>query len=109
MGSGVLAKSARLRTLHTRISKRTDNPKCAACCYAKAKRRPVERPKTQSRVKDAPKSIRADILYPGQEISVDHLVSSVPGRTYEGYGKGDARNMYTFTDEGAKKNIELIC
>ncbi|CAJ1935827.1 unnamed protein product [Cylindrotheca closterium] len=37
MRTGTLAKSQRMRTLHTHISKQVEPPKCAACCYAKAK------------------------------------------------------------------------
>ena len=95
MGAGVLAKSQRLRALHTRISKRVDIPKCAACCYAKAKRRPAPKPMTtHARVKDAPGSLRDNTLQIGEETSVDHMVSSVPGRTYRGYGKGHKTEMF---------------
>ena len=95
MGTGILAKSQRMRNLHNQVARRTECPKCAACCYAKAKRRPVERTKTtHSSVRDEPKSLKADILYPGQEISVDHLVSSVAGRLYGGYGKGSKESMF---------------
>ena len=94
MGLGTLAKSARMRFLHTKISKKTEPPKCAACCYAKAKRRPIPKQrKATTIVRDAPSSLKTNTLYPGQEISVDHMVSSVPGRTYEGYGKGHPSKM----------------
>ena len=39
MRSGVLAKSPPMRSLHTTIAKLTTPPKCAACLFAKAKRR----------------------------------------------------------------------
>ena len=94
LSTGTLAKSQRARTLHTQISKQVECPKCAACCYAKAKKRPRDKPRTHARVKDAPSSLRNDILDPGQEVSVDHLVSSVPGRTYEGFGKGHKTQMF---------------
>ena len=94
MGIGAFAKSQRTRALHTQCSKRVECPKCAACCYAKAKRRPVEKPRTHSRVTDNYKSLRDNTLLPGQEVSVDHLVLSVPGRTYEGYGKGHNTTMF---------------
>ena len=84
-----------MRSLHTKISKQDEPPKCAACCYAKAKRRPItKKPRTTAVVKDPSSSLRKDVLYPGQEVSVDHMVSSVPGRTYAGYGKGTKGNMY---------------
>eukprot|EP00980_Cylindrotheca_fusiformis_P023826 scaffold11037_cov95-Cylindrotheca_fusiformis.AAC.1 len=94
MKTGVLAKSQRMRNLHSRIAKLTSPPQCAACRYAKAKRRPVSRPKSHSRVVDNPSSIRKDTLYPGQVVSVDHLVSSVPGRLYTGFGKGPEQSLY---------------
>ncbi|CAJ1928502.1 unnamed protein product, partial [Cylindrotheca closterium] len=94
MRTGTLAKSQRMRTLHTHISKQVEPPKCAACCYAKAKQHAVAKAKTHACVKDAPSSLCANTLYPGQEVSIDHLVSSVPGQTYTGYGKGHKSEMF---------------
>ncbi|CAJ1949055.1 unnamed protein product [Cylindrotheca closterium] len=95
MGAGTLAKSQRARALHTQVSKRVECPKCAACCYAKAKRRsPPKLRRSQGHIKDIPSTLRDNTLYPGQEVSVDHLVSSVPGRTYEGFGKGHKSTMF---------------
>ena len=97
MRSHVLAKSQKQRCLHTSIGKLGLVPKCAACQYAKAKQRSVERPRTHARVVDKGGRLRKDVIHPGQEISVDHLISSVKGRLYTGFGEGAESTMYSGT------------
>ena len=79
MRSGVLAKSPPMRSLHTTIAKLTTPPKCAACLFAKAKRRSVNTATSHHKVTDDAKSLQKNTLYPGQEISVDHYVCSTLG------------------------------
>ena len=94
MRSGVLAKSPRMRTLHTTISKLEHPPKCAACQFAKARRRSPPANRTHTKVPTSTGSLKRDTLFPGQAILVDHYVCSTLGRLYTGFGKGSDSQMY---------------
>ena len=79
MRSGVLAKTHRMKALHSQIAKLTDIPKCSACCFAKARRRSTPKAAQHAKVSDHSGALKADKLHPGQEISVDHFVTSTLG------------------------------
>ena len=67
-------------------------PKCASCEFGKASRRPTRATKTQSK-EDKELSLKKDHLYPGQQVSTDHFVSAVPGRTYSSRGSSRANTF----------------
>ena len=94
MSSGILAKSPRMRALHTTISKLQHPPKCAACQFAKARRRSPPQNRTHTKISTTNGSLKRDTLFPGEEISVDHYVCSTLGRLYTGFGKGSDSQMY---------------
>ena len=70
-----------------------DPPKCAACEFGKAHRRPT---KTSMLKPVAAKEgeLRKNDLFPGQRISTDHYQSSTPGRLYSSRGSTPAEDMY---------------
>ena len=91
--SGALSNTVASRSLHTAASKIKSPPKCAACIFGKQVTR-VSPGSTTSVVHDRAGVLRADNLHPGQEVSVDHFVSSVKGRTIEGFDKGSDGQRY---------------
>ena len=94
MRSGILGKSQRSKLLHTQVGKLVSPPRCAACQYAKAKRRSVPSQRTHSKIQPVSGGLKKDQLFPGQEVSVDHFVCSTLGRLYTGYGKSSESSMY---------------
>ena len=94
MRSGVLAKTHRARALHSQIAKMRSPPKCSACQFAKAKRRSPPKGTIHAPIRDVSGSLKADKLLPGQEISVDHFVTSTLGRLPTGLGKSSDSQMY---------------
>ena len=70
-----------------------DLPKCAACEFGKAHRRPT---KTSMSKPVAAKEgeLRKNDLFPGQRISTDHYQSSTPGRLYSSRGSTPVEDMY---------------
>jgi hypothetical protein len=94
MRTGVLSHTDGTRQLHTAASKITHPPKCAACLFGKQTIRPS--PGTTSvAVRDRAGILKAGNLLPGAEVSVDHFISSVRGRLFQGYDKGsdDSRHV----------------
>jgi hypothetical protein len=94
MRTGVLSHTDGTRQLHTAASKITHPPKCAACLFGKQTVR--SSPGTTSvAVKDRAGILKAGNLLPGAEVSVDHFISSVRGRLFQGYDKGsdDSRHV----------------
>jgi len=79
--SGVLASSEQHRSLQQAASKLVDIPRCAACQFGKQQRRPAPGTKTTI-IRDREGVIKKDHLYPGQQVSVDHFVSSTKGRLF---------------------------
>ena len=93
MRTGVLSHTEGTRSLHTAASKITQVPKCAACLFGKQTIRSAPGKKTVV-VRDRAGALRAGNLFPGSEVSVDHFVSSVRGRLFTGYNKGNISNKY---------------
>ena len=93
MRTGVLATSEHKRRLHIKASTLTNLPLCAACQYGKQKRRPSPGT-TSSIVKDRKGITKAENLYPGQCVSVDHFVCSTKGRRFNTQGSSASKDMY---------------
>ena len=93
MRTGVLSHTEATRSLHTAASKLKEVPKCAACLFGKQTVRSSPGKKSII-VRDRAGALRAGNLHPGSEISVDHFISSVRGRLFTGYNKGDITNRY---------------
>ena len=93
MRTGVLSHTEATRSLHTAASKLREVPKCAACLFGKQTVRSSPG-KRSIIIRDRAGALRAGNLHPGSEISVDHFVSSVRGRLFTGYNKGDITNRY---------------
>ena len=93
MQSGVLSHTPSTRSLHTNVAKLREFPKCAACLFGKqtAKTSPG---KTSTIVKDRAGILKAGNLLPGQEVSVDHFISSVKGRLFSGFNRGSIQDKY---------------
>ncbi len=103
MKTGVLATSPGMRRLHERASVLRPAPKCAACQFGKQVRR-TTRGKRTSAVPSG--KIANNILYPGQEVSVDHFVCSTKGRLWTSRGQTSDKDMYhggaLFVDQASK-------
>jgi len=93
-GTGALAKSDALKRLHRAAGASTCvSPKCAACLFAKQRRRPA--PKGDRHVvSDRSGALRQGNLMPGQEVSVDHFVCSQKGRLFQTRGKESEKDKY---------------
>ena len=91
--TGVLSHTEGTRSLHTAASKIVIMPKCAACLFGKQTVRPSPG-RTTAVVRDRAGILRAGNLFPGSEISVDHFISSVKGRLFQGYDKGSDDDRY---------------
>ena len=68
-------------------------PKCAACEYGKACRRPAKTSKT-IHCDEKEMELKKGDLYPGQRISADHYQSAIPGRLYTSRGSTDPKDMF---------------
>ena len=91
--TGVLARSAGARRLHTAACKSSHTLKCAACLYGKQTRRPVPG-KRSSVVRDVQGALKKDDLVPGQRVAVDYFVCSTKGRLFTSRGKTPPKEMY---------------
>ena len=79
MRQGVLATSERARRLHTQASKLVSGPMCAACQYAKQRRKTT--PGTTKKVTPGSHNmLKTNDLFPGSKISVDHFEANPRGR-----------------------------
>jgi hypothetical protein len=67
-------------------------PLCAACQLAKQKRRTPDTPVTR---RPEPMVLRRDNLHPGDRVSLDQYISSLPGRLPHTKGKEDKKDKYT--------------
>ena len=94
MFSGVLSHTEATRCLHTAICQLTTMPCCAACQYGKQTLRPSPGTKTTA-VRDRQGVLKAEHLLLGQQISVDHYVSSTKGQLFTSRGKTSAESMYS--------------
>ena len=93
MRTGILSHTAGTRALHTAASKLIEPPKCAACMFGKQTVRSSPG-HTRSLVRDRAGVLRAGNLLPGNEVSVDHFVSSVKGRLFKGFNRGSIENKF---------------
>ena len=91
--TGVLSNAERSRHLQTAASKIEHNPKCAACLFGKQTITSAPG-KTVKVIRDRAGILRAGNLLPGQEVSVDHFISSVRGRLFKGYNRGSIEDRY---------------
>ena len=89
MRTGVLSHTEASRHLHTAASKIKSPPKCAACLFGKQTVRSSPG-KTSSIIKDRAGVLKAGDLYPGSKVSVDHFISSVKGRLFSGFNRGQS-------------------
>lgn len=87
-----------------RAASRCTPPKCAACEYGKPHRKPLQA-STSTPTPEKEGGVKANDLYPGSGVSVDHFVSKVPGRLYTSRGKTSPTDMYKggciFTDHSS--------
>lgn len=90
---GQLATTQEQKVLHMAASK-CDTPKCAACEFAKAKKRSL--PGQHSRTVDdlAQGTTKHDKLFPGDQIAMDHFICSTRGRLFGSAGKTVESSMY---------------
>ena len=91
--TGVLSHTEGSRHLHTAASKIEHTPKCAACLFGKQTIRTAPG-KAIKVVRDRVGVSKSGNLLPGQEVSVDHFISSVRGRLFEGYNRGRIEDRY---------------
>ena len=91
--TGVMSHTEGSRILHTAASKVEHHPKCAACLFGKQTIRSAPG-KTVQVIRDRAGILRAGNLLPGQEVSVDHFISSVRGRLFKGYNRGSIEDRY---------------
>jgi hypothetical protein len=70
-----------------------EHPKCAACEYGKARRRPTKSSVTRS-VPERENVLKTNVLFPGQRVSMDHFECSARGRLTNSLGKTPADQMY---------------
>ena len=103
MRHGILATTERARRLHDQASKLARGILCAACQYAKQRRRPA--PSTVKRaIPEETGLLTKDKLFPGQTVSVDHFHANPPGRLLNTYGKESSDKKYhngcLFVDHG---------
>ena len=92
--SGALSHTEATRRLHTAGCKIKLAPKCAACLFGKQTSRPYPG-RTSSTIRDRQGILKANNLYPGQEISVDHFICSTKGRLFSSFGKTQDSSLYS--------------
>ena len=68
-------------------------PKCATYEFTKAHKRPTEAVYTHAR-EDKEMELKKGDLFPGQQVSVDHYQSAVPGRLCSSRGSHNPDKMY---------------
>lgn len=89
----MLSNSLNQQRLHSAAAQVRTNPKCAACCFGKQRRRPAPGKKS-SVVKDSVQDLTKHHLQPGEKVSVDHFVSSTKGRLFTGRERTKDNEMY---------------
>ena len=85
---GVFGKSGTLSS-----AGKCDLPKCGSCEYGKARRRPTKSTLT-TKVPSRENSLKSDVLFPGQRVSLDHFECSAKGRLLNSRGKTPTDSMY---------------
>ena len=93
MRSGILAHFEGMRRLHKAASSLNHAPKCAACTFAKQRVRSSPGRKI-SGIQDVAGTLRANNIFPGKEVSVDHFICSCKGRLFTSKGKSKDSDMY---------------
>ena len=92
-----MARVGRIPVRNATAFANAEPPKCAACQFGKQTRRSVG-PKPSGRFKSLSEEVlqlKKNDLLPGQKVSVDHYVSSLPGRLNTSRGGTKTSNMYT--------------
>jgi hypothetical protein len=89
-----LAHSKTEQALHLAASK-CEIPKCAACQFAKARKRPLQGQRIKQDNSEKEGNLKKNVLLPGQCVACDHFVSSAKGRLFTGFGKTEASKMYS--------------
>ena len=109
MRSGILSHTSRTRSLHTAAAKLKEFPKCAACLFGKQTTKTMPG-RTTKIIQDRAGILKSGNLLPGQEVSVDHFISSVKGRLFTGFNRGSIQDKYVggciFVDH-ASANIHV--
>ena len=77
-----LIRARKLSVRNAKNVEKCDLPKCAACLYAKMRKRPTQATHSPTPREDKEMNLRVGDLLPGQRVSVDHFESSQPGRMY---------------------------
>ena len=96
MRTGVLSHSETTRRLHSSASKtKQHGPYCASCLFGKQGQRPSPGLAPRTAIRDRRGVSKADNLFPGQEISVDHFICSTKGRLFSGRGKAPDHQLYS--------------
>jgi len=88
-----MIRSGRLQVPNAKAVANCVLPKCAACEFGKATRRPTKNATTTSTPTKEMELKKNDLL-PGQRVSVDHYQSAVPGRLYTSKGSTDEKDMF---------------
>ena len=86
--SGVFGKSPTYRSASS-----CEHPRCASCEFGKARRRPTKSSITTP-VPERENVLKADVLFPGQRVSLDHFECSAKGRLLTSMGKSSLDDMY---------------
>ena len=86
--SGIFGKSQPYRSASS-----CDHPRCAACEFGKARRRPTKSSITTP-VPERENVLKTDVLFPGQRVSLDHFECSAKGRLLTSMGKSSLDDMY---------------
>jgi hypothetical protein len=81
--------------MNKRAISNCDLPKCAACEFGKATKRPSKVDVTRA-ILDKEMKLKKEDLLPGQRVSVDHYQSAVPGRLYSSRGGSSQTDQNQF-------------
>ena len=88
-----LVRVGRLKVANSKGVSTCVIPKCAACEFGKASRRPTKADVTQS-IPEKEMELKKNDLLPGQRVSVDHYQSSQTGRLYTSRGGTSSDDMF---------------
>jgi hypothetical protein len=90
-----MIRAGRLAVMNKRAISNCDLPKCAACEFGKATKRPTQVDVTRA-ISDKEMELKKENLLPGQRVSVDHYQSAVPGRLYSSRGGSSQSDQNQF-------------
>jgi len=91
---GFLANTEKTKRLQTAALRLTSGPMCAACQYAKQRRKTTPGKVTNTNP-NAQGQLVQNRLFPGQQVSVDHFHSNPHGRLLTSFGKEAPNQKYT--------------